>query len=187
MKEERLKELLDKYYNGDTSEEEEFLLRQYFSGENVLPGYEAENEIFNYYSDDINVNAPADDLEARLIDSIELLEKKRMLRKRFIRSGLGMAATVLVLLGTYFFFLGSSEPKDTFSDPRIAYAETKRILYDVSVRLNRGTQALQHVVIISNAAQAGRESMQRSADIISNQFEKIVHLDDILYVNDKKK
>jgi predicted Zn-dependent peptidase len=50
MTENRLKEILDKYYEGESSPEEELELKKYFSGNDVLKGYEAEREIFRQYS-----------------------------------------------------------------------------------------------------------------------------------------
>jgi len=40
MKEEKLKQLLDRYYDGNTTSEEEKELKEYFSGTDIFPGYE---------------------------------------------------------------------------------------------------------------------------------------------------
>ena len=49
MKEEELKRLIGKYYNGESTEEEESTLRNYFRKNNIPPGYEAEKSIFGYF------------------------------------------------------------------------------------------------------------------------------------------
>ena len=47
MNEEELKRLIEKYYSGTSTDDEEKTLRAYFS-ENIAPaGYEAEKEIFS--------------------------------------------------------------------------------------------------------------------------------------------
>lgn len=181
MKEERLKELLERYYNGSTSVEEEYILKEYFSGNDILPGFEAETEIFRYFSGDEKTIFLADSLESRILESIDILEKKQKFKSSFFDRNrvaiLSMAASLLILLGSYFFFIYNSEPKDTYNDPLIAYTETKRILYEVSVRFNRGTRALQNV---AGAAQTGLESVEKSANLISDQIERVENLGKIL-------
>jgi hypothetical protein len=181
MKEEKLKELLERYYNGDTTSEEEYLLKEYFSGNNILPGYEAEKEIFRYYSADEKATAPSGNLESRILEAIDILEEKQKLKNAFFERNrliiLSVAASLLILIGSYYFFLYKTEPKDTYNDPQIAYAETKQILYDISVKLNRGTEALQHV---ARTAQTGLKSVVQSANLISSQIEIVENLDKIL-------
>ena len=142
MEENKLKELLDKYYDGDTSPEEELELKTYFSGNNVLPGYEAEKEIFSYYSGMEKIIVPSADFEMRIIKSVDDLERiklKNNNRKRYITL-FSAAATILIMIGSWFFLLREREPADTFSDPTIAYAETMRILNNVSVKNKQWVQ-----------------------------------------------
>lgn len=186
MKEEKLKELLERYYNGDTSQDEEFLLKKYFCGSDTLPGYDAEREIFRYFSCDEEVIKPSDDLESRILKSIDVLKTKQKhelhYRRRLVI--LSMAASLLVLIGSYFFFIHETEPEDTFDDPQIAYAEAKQILYDVSDRLSRGTLVLQHV---ARTTQAGLESVEKSAKLLSDQIEIVEHPGKFLEKRDQKK
>jgi len=60
------------------------------------------------------------------------------------------AAGLLIMVGSYFFFSNKNELHDTFTDPEIAYAETMKILMDVSNRLNKGTKNLEPVGIINS-------------------------------------
>ena len=186
MKEERLKELLEKYYNGDTSTEEESELKKYFAGNTIVPGYEAEMEMFRHFSVYEQDAAPSDDLESRIIDSIDALESKQKhtLRHRKSLVVLSAAATFLILIGAYFFLTRETEPEDTFDDPQIAYAEAKRILYDVSVRLNRGTLALEQV---ARTTKTGIESVEKTANMITGQIEIVEHLGRFIETNDQKK
>jgi hypothetical protein len=174
MKQEELKELLERYYNGDTSPEDEIVLRDYFSGDDIFPGYEAEREIFCYYSAKEKIPAPSGDLEARIMKSIDNLEHTRSIpgRTRYIVL-LSIAATFLILVGSYFFFIRNQEPKDTFSDPRIAYAETMKILNEISVKMNKGTSGLQSISKLNNAARTSMESVGRSTSMITGSFKRI--------------
>ncbi len=179
MKEEKLKELLEKYYNGDASDEEEVLLREYFSGEVVFPGYEAEKDIFGYYIVIDKIVPPSDDLETRILQSVDGSGHPRKSRTARLIV-LSAAALLLILIGSYFFFTTRPGVKDTYDDPQIAYIEARRILYDVSVRFNKGTMALQNFARINTATEAGLESVERSADLISGHIEIVENLGKML-------
>ena len=174
MEENKLKELLDKYYDGVTSSEEELELKTYFSGNNVLPGYEAEKEIFSYYSGMEKIIVPSADFEMRIIKSVDDLERTKLInnkRKRYITL-FSVAATILIMIGSWFFFLREREPADTFSDPSLAYAETMRILTNVSVKINMGKEALKPVFNLTGTARQGMRSVDRSLTAFSDGLRK---------------
>jgi gamma-glutamylcysteine synthetase len=174
MEENKLKELLDKYYNGATSPEEELELKRYFSDDNVFTGYEAEKEIFRYYSGMEKINVPSADFEMRIIQSLDDLDKIKLKndnRKKYIIL-FSAAATILLMIGSWFFLLREREPADTFSDPSLAYAETMRILNNVSVKLNRGTEALKPVLYLTGTARQGMRSVDRSLSAFSDGLRK---------------
>jgi len=179
MKEEKLRELLEKYYSGSTSDEEEAWLREYFSGEEILPGFETETDIFRYYSDSKGITPHSDNLEARILTSVDTLDQKLKIRIRrlIIYSA---AASLLLLAGSYFFFTNRNRIEDTYTDPQIAYFEAKRVLYDVSLRLNKGTQALKDIAILNSVAEKSLIPLGKSADLISGQMEKIQHAGKLL-------
>lgn len=156
MKEEDLKRLIGKYYNGESTEEEEAALRDYFKSDNVPKGYEAEKVIFGYYDESAEIPEPSHDFEAQIMAAVDASEKKKSLR-RILLPLLSAAAGLLILGGSWFFFINKAD-KDTFSDPRIAYSETLKILRDVSSQLNHGTQSLEP---IGKFDQVTRQSLQK--------------------------
>lgn len=195
MKEEKLKELLEKYYNGNTSETEETELKKYFSGYDIIDGYEAEKEIFSHYSRSEFIPVPSVDFEARImkaVDDIRIDQGKKYLWKRPI-SILSAAATILILIGSYFLFFHQPEAEDTFSDPQLAHTEAMRILNIVSVKLNKGTQALKSMGKIQIASKTGMRSINRSAVIISKNlnrtklFEQISTMENQINIKDNNK
>jgi hypothetical protein len=185
MKEELLKELLEKYYSGDTSLEEEHRLREYFSGDVVLPGYEAEIEIFRLYSVSGEISYPDDILEGRIKDAIDHLEEHHSRRILPIRryALVSIAAGLMILAVSYFMLRQHAEPEDTYSDPRLAYAETIKILNEVSVKLNKGTAALKPVSKMRRAAETGFLSVSKSASLITENLKPISRLNRISEVN----
>jgi hypothetical protein len=175
MKEEKLKQLLDRYYDGNTSPEEERELKEYFSDTDIFPGYEAEKEIFCHYANTEKIAVSSIGFESRILNAVDGLEANRRLRitrKRYI-TFLSAAATILILVGSLFIFIHDSEPDDSFSDPRIAYAETMKILNDVSVKLNRGKMALQPIGRLNTAALDGIRSLDRSVSVMEDGLRRI--------------
>ncbi len=144
MNEEELKRLIHKYYNGESTEEEENALRVFFRKHDIPRGYEAEKVIFGYYDGSETIPEPSHDFEARILAAIDASERKSSLR-RYIIPLISVAAGILILAGTWFFFTGRSETNDTYTDPQLAYMETIKILHDVSSQLNQSVRELEPV------------------------------------------
>src|SRR4030042_2331679 len=175
MKEEKLKELLEKYYRGDTSLSEEEDLRRYFSGDSILEGFETEKKIFSHYAHSDVIPVPSSDFEERIKNAVSNLDSaqvSRSLRKRYIYS-FSSAAAVVLMIGSYLIFFNQAKSEDTFSDPRLAYTETMRILNEVSVKLNKGTTALKPIINLQNATLTGIRTVAQSAMIISTNLNRI--------------
>lgn len=178
MKEQELKHLLEKYYNGDSTVSEEHLLREYFRKDNVPAGYEAEKVIFGYYSDSIDIPEPSADFETRMmagVDSSMKIGRQRKMR-RLLMPYLSAAAGIIIMLGSYFFFLQKSEPMDTFSDPELAYAETVKILKEVSASLNHGVKALEPVGKINEMKEKSFAAINMSKIMVEDKFRNFEYL-----------
>jgi len=65
--------------------------------------------------------------------------------RKYLMPAMGAAAGLLILAGTFFFFNSRVETNDTFSDPQLAYAETMKILMEVSEKMNKGLTSLEPV------------------------------------------
>jgi hypothetical protein len=178
MNAEELDRLLGKYYNGESTEEEEKALRDHFKNGGVSADYEAEKVIFGYYSEAGEVHEPSEGFESGImseIDNISTREKSRKFRKHILPY-LSAAAGILILAGSWFFFVHRTESADTFKDPKIAYAETMKILMNVSTRLNHGTQSLEPVGKISEMTTRSFKSISRSASIIDNSLKNLENI-----------
>lgn len=179
MNSEEIKRLLERYYNAETSEDEELELRSFFDQEVVPDDLRDEKEIFFYYDKVSHIQGPSGDFERKIIASIdnyENLKAKKSGYRRILFNATGIAAGILILAGTYFFFARESEPVDTFSDPQIAYAETMKILYDVSARLNKGTEALEVVGMMQEVTRQSLDGMNLPAIILEEQLKPLGRL-----------
>ncbi len=174
-----IKRLLERYYNAETSEEEEIELRNFFNQKDVPVDLGDEREIFNYYDQLSGVQEPSADFEKRIMESIghEVLKDGRSGYRKILFTYAGIAAGLVILAGTYFFFARESEPTDTFSDPEIAYAETMKILHDVSIRLNNGTRALKTVGMMQEVAQKSINEISKPINLIEEKLKPLDQLD----------
>jgi hypothetical protein len=173
MKKEELDRLLKKFYEGHSTPGEEKLLRAFFSGQ-APEGYESEKALFGYLMDSSEIPEPSSLLEQKIFEGIDSADNKKrnglFRRNVFVYSG--VAAAVCILIGAWFFLTHESKPKDTFSDPELAYAETIKVLYEVSSRLNQGTMAMEPVTRINRSTTIVEKNL-KSLDYIQNAVDLI--------------
>lgn len=175
MNAEEIRRLLERYYAGESSLDDEVSLKEFFSREYVPEDLMEEKEIFRYYLQSSDVPEPSAGFENSIFSALDAEDRKyeSLKRRRIFGAVSGIAAALLILTGTYFFFINKSQPKDTYSDPEIAYAETMKILYDVSDRLNRGTRSLGYLNRLQNETMRGIETVNRTATIMKEKMEPL--------------
>jgi|WetSurMetagenome_2_1015567.scaffolds.fasta_scaffold490242_1 hypothetical protein len=174
MNEEELNRLIEKYYNGESTEDEEDKLKDYFRQSDVPDAYEAEKALFGYYTEKADFIEPSVGFEERMIAGIDSSSGNKMVSiRRYILPVLTAAAGLLILAGSYFFFAHKSQSIDTFKDPTIAYAETIKILRDVSVKMNRGTQVLEPVGKFSGLTKKSIETINKSTKYVEQNMKNL--------------
>jgi hypothetical protein len=155
----KLKELLQKYYNGETTLKEENTIKKYFvENPDVDEEFRAEKEQFIMFDKAEKQNVPVEDFEKkleRLIDNQKVIYPGFKRNKIWIRVA-AVAASILIIFGVYNsvkYFTGKPEFKDTIEDPYMAYEETKRTLLYISEKLNYGTRELDNVAKLNSSVQ----------------------------------
>ena len=178
MSEEELKRLIEKYYSGTSTEEEEGILRAYFIENSATPGFEAEKEIFSFLMDTGEVPEPSAGFEARIIKAVHSSDEKELSSRvrRILVPLTGIAAGLLILAGSYFFFVNRIESEDTYTDPEIAYAETMKILMNVSSQINQGKQSLRPVGRINKMKVKSFGSINKSAILVQKNLKSLGYL-----------
>jgi hypothetical protein len=179
MNAEELKQLLEKYYSGESTPEEETFLREYFNGDYIPEGFEAEREIFSYYTESASIPEPADGFENRIMDAIDLSERVisgPIKIRRYLIPIMSAAASILIIAGSYFFFVRNNQLKDTYSDPKMAYAETMKILIDVSSKMNHATVALEPIGKMNKMKTKSFEAINKSTGIIEKNLKTLNYL-----------
>ena len=137
-----VRELLRRYYQGDTSLEEEDLIRDYFCCNKSIPiDLMVEKEIF--CPELSNSSELQFDLEAGILDAIDKAQSRQSsLRGRTVKLATvwAAAASVVILLGLAWFLSNRTTETmmvDTYDDPYVALQETQRVLALVGSKINR--------------------------------------------------
>lgn len=155
MEVKEIERMLAEFYEGNTNEQEEELLKEAFKTEELPEHLRKERKLFlNLFPEEAVENVPAgleDKLKRMIVEKAE--EEQRFFRrnkaKRNWRWIGGIAATVLILVGIGYGITNMREgvcpptPQDTFSDPEAAYKALQATLLEVSVNLNKGIEQIE--------------------------------------------
>lgn len=139
---EEVKALLEKYYSGLTSLQEEKLLRKYFARNDVPICFQADMQLFQSDNDSL-MNSDSILIEQEMLQTINRFDKsrKKQKSKNFkIYLAWAAAASIIVAIVTTWFVIQestvSNQVVDTYTDPYIAMQETQRILILVGSKIN---------------------------------------------------
>ncbi|MBM3436895.1 MAG: hypothetical protein FJY07_11840 [Bacteroidetes bacterium] len=149
----KIEELIGKYERAETSLEEEKQLRAFFRGNEVAAHLQSYKEIFSVYDLQADDNPLSQEFDKKILSLIsgEKEESGKLPVRRNVFTLLAIAAGITILFGIYFWFGNSkSTLKDTYDDPKLAYAETKKALIKVSATLNSGLHGLNKVSEFNN-------------------------------------
>ena len=174
MEQEKIKELLGRYYEGTASEEEEAMLKEYLA-DPALASLFPEAEYIAALG--TVVPEPSADFLNKL-EAVTHRERKMTSREEMKRYSMTIAATAVLLIGTYLLFdyLRPASMRDTYSDPEIAMAEVRTILTTVSQNMNTGTEPLGSIRAMSVTPEAMGEFGKLNTAVGKN-------LDKLRYLN----
>jgi hypothetical protein len=167
---EKIRKLLDQFYQGETSLEEEKILQEYFSKARVPEELMPERDLFRSLEPSSDTELVPDGLNRKILDVIDQQERKVIRTRRismFTLSGLAAGLLVVIALYTGYFSKGqparlaSHQMTDTYEDPQDAYEEARRALTFVSAKLNTGTSELVHVKRVSKTASDPLKSLSK--------------------------
>lgn len=121
--ESQINELQEKYWAGETSLEEEKILKAYFENQN---NNGLESEYFAFLKKKKN-------LKTQL--KFEYPQKKILFSKWWMAA----AITVGILFGAYLLQISENQNEFIVSDPQKAYEITREALFTISKNMNKGT------------------------------------------------
>lgn len=127
----RIEDLLDAYFEGETTVQQEQELRDYFSGADIAPHLELYVPMFNAF-----VSAQGE----KFTGTIDLPQEKRRLY------WIPVAASIAVIIGAFAFFGGSLNNNNdygTYQDADVAALKAKQAIVMMSNFMNKGTDQLK--------------------------------------------
>ncbi len=143
METSKIEKLLQNYFNGESTIEEEKILESYFRSGNVAEKFQEYTEFFNGLSELANAYEDSN-IEEEVMDFILENENKEKLKYRWLwQTVTGIAASVIIILGGFLFYQQQQKPiDDTFKNPEEAYAYARQTLQFVAVKYNKGISGL---------------------------------------------
>jgi hypothetical protein len=138
-------DLIEKYFKGETSLEEETELNTYFNSDQIDPKHQAYQPLFQYFKKEQEVEV-SKGFDKRLFEKIENQGAKVIQLRSFTRRLMRVAAVAVVFLAAYLFFNKPAEqapPVVDWSayeihDEQLAYEETVKALRLLSSKINKG-------------------------------------------------
>jgi hypothetical protein len=170
MKREEARILLQRYFDAETSLAEEEMLGSYFRQEEIPE----EMIPFKVWCEKLGQKG-ADEKDLLLENEMmEVLLQKEHARKKSIMwiSLSGIAATLLIVMGTSLFFQQKNTYRDSFDDPATAMAYASKTLHFVSAKYNKGLAQLKPVHKFETATLPVKRSL-RTIEKGFSQIEKI--------------
>ena len=140
--------LLDKFYSGDSTPEEERQLRDFFSREAVPPYLSEHASLFRYYNEARNEELQDPEFENRFLAVIEETPVIKLNSGRNQRIYItGIAAAVFLLAGLFFTFRDDIMRRSLKNSPEteLAYHQAKDALAMLSANFNSGLDQTQQL------------------------------------------
>ena len=126
----KIENLLEKYFEAETSIQEEATLQEYFAQEEVAAHLVQYKEMFNFFT---NSSLETSNRNIQLTK-----EPKRTIHMKW----LSIAAMLVFFVGIYSVYQQNEAEKE---EARLAYMETQKALELISTSLNKGTGAIAHL------------------------------------------
>jgi hypothetical protein len=160
MKTQEAKALLQKYFDGLTSLEEDRILKDFFLQESLPEEFMPYKKWFT----GIGMSTPDSKPETIENDMIRMIREQqkpvRFLNRKFIVAISGIAASLIIVAGSMLYYLRQPDYRDTFNDPAQAMAYAEKTLAFVSSEYNKGLASLAPVSKLNGEQQKLGKSMK---------------------------
>jgi hypothetical protein len=173
MEKDQILLLLEKYFEGLTSLEEEKTLQSYFADQQEIDSALLPlKKHFELLRKGRELPFKSDLLNAKILVNIKNYENSLLPPSRKLNiSRFLIAASVAALIGIsglIFLKTQHKQIEDTYSDPHLAYIETQKALLFVSQKMNKGIEPLSKISKINTGAEQLKnlEKMDKSLNML---------------------
>ena len=163
MDSKHIEELLQKYWNAETSLEEEQQLREFFNRDDVPQSLKETASLFRYFEMQKKVGVDdssfSNNLKKKLKPEGKVISISMMQLAR-------IAAGLVVVIAATFFIRQEvrkaypDEPEDTYTDPKVAFEETKKALMMISKSFNKAQKEASKINVFNEATDMLKQKQQ---------------------------
>lgn len=156
MDSKRIEQLLERYWACETSVEEEQVLREYFAVPANDGSMKELASMFRYFDQQRRKEMQDPALDARIH---EIVRPKRAKLRRLLHNSIRIAAGIVVLMVAVWFVRSEirqttpQELVDTYSDPELAFEETKKALLMISRSFGTAEEQAKKINLFNEAQQ----------------------------------
>jgi hypothetical protein len=148
----KIDELLEKYFKGESSMEEEQILMNLLAEANSSDKYINEKIMFEYFNSEKSRNDISDDFDEKILKAINSNNTIRVDFRRKLHRIINIAAVIAMIIGIYFFFPYNNEQSAQISQEDYkGYVETYNALAKASKYINQVNQNLAKLEVIDES------------------------------------
>lgn len=169
MKAQDINIMMEKYYNGELTIDEERELKSVVL-DNDNEEYAILRDYFRIMDEIASQELTDPEFDDRILEIISESEKKKKTIPINWRSVSTIAATVLVLISIWLFtdIINTKEVYGTINDPAIAFAQTKQALQKVSKNVNKGVKPASSTIDKVDSGIKKTENVKKASDALDN-------------------
>lgn len=157
MDSKNMEDLLKKYWECETTLEEEKQLREYFGGNNIPDQWKDTAALFRYFEETKKKSLPDLAFEGQVMHKIHAPKQSRVVR--LVYNTMRIAAGLAVVLAATWFIrneVRKTTPQavvDTYDDPKLAFEETKKALLMISKSFGTAEKQARKINMFNEAQQ----------------------------------
>ncbi|MGQ7869330.1 hypothetical protein [Sunxiuqinia sp. sy24] len=171
----KIKQILQKYWEGETTEQEERVLTDYFKSDNIAPELKQEQSFFNGLFE-FAAEERDEALEDDIMDHILEQEHREKTHYRWLwQTVSGIAAALMIAILAVNLTSNQKPWQDTYSNPDQAYTAASNTLQYVAGYYQKGIEELQPVKTLNKASQP----LSKGLNKIEKGFQEIQEVEKI--------
>jgi hypothetical protein len=157
MDSKHIESLLEKYWNAETSLEEEKVLHDFFRGNEVPAHLKETASLFTYFNEEKNKSIADPSFDKAVTKQIgqrhggKVIEMKNWFQMARVAAGIGVIVAAVYLIGQEVRKRSPNEITDTESDPQLAFEETKKALLMISKGFHKAEKEASQIKLINEA------------------------------------
>ncbi len=162
--------LLEKYWNADTTLEEEEQLKEYFAGANVPDNMQSAAALFRFFDDEKNKSL-GENFETAVTKELRKRREGKVISMVSFRNVTRIAAGIVVVVAATYFIRNEirksypQELQDTYSDPQMAFEETKKALMMISNSFGKAKHETGKIKMFNDAEKKIQTKSNEKANI----------------------